>query len=64
MAQVEFMGTIRQIFSRWRVEVVAKEGESGESARGRLGRVVEGSQPKITLQVRDPTEVVLRWVRR
>ena len=64
MAQVEPPGTVRQIFSSWRVEVVAKQGESAEMARERLRRVVEGSQPKITLQVRDPREVILRWVER
>lgn len=63
MAQVEFAGTMRQISSSWRVEIVAKEGESGDLARKGLISV-EGSRPTFTLQVRDPKEVVLRWVGR
>lgn len=59
MAQVEFVSTMRRIFWGWRVEV----GE-GEGARERLRAVVDASQPKITLQVRDPGGVRLRWVRR
>jgi len=64
MSQVEFVSVIRAIFSRWKVAVAIGEGETDEEASRRLRKVVEGSQPKITLQVRDPTSVRLQWVER
>ncbi|KAL8906169.1 MAG: hypothetical protein Q9207_002202 [Kuettlingeria erythrocarpa] len=64
MAQVEFVSVIRTIFERWRVEVAVEKGESLDEARKRLRRTVEASQPKITLQIRNPEEVALRWVRK
>ncbi|MCJ1310156.1 hypothetical protein MMC25_003817 [Agyrium rufum] len=64
MAQVEFIAVMREIFSTWRVEAAKKEGETIEMARERLAKVVEDSQPKITLQVKKPKDVLLKWVRR
>lgn len=64
MAQVEFVAVMREIFSKWRVEAVGRPGDTPEMARQRLQAVVDDSQPKFTLQVRRPKDVVLRWVRR
>lgn len=64
MAQVEFVGVIRAIFAEWRVEAVKKRGETQEMARDRLRAIMRESQPKLTLQVRKPSDVVLRWVKR
>lgn len=64
MAQVEFVGVMREIFANWRVEAAQKPGETGVMARERLGKVVENSQPKITLQVKNPRDVLLKWIRR
>ena len=38
MAQGEFIGVIREIFSKWRVEVVQHGMETPEAARERLAR--------------------------
>ena len=64
MAQVEFVGVIREIFASWRVEVVERPDETSEMAKRRLETILENSQPKFTLQVRKPKDVVLRWVKR
>ena len=64
MAQVEFVSVIREILSKWRIEAVARAGESGEDARQRLRHVVQESQPKVSLQVRKPADVVLRFIQR
>lgn len=64
MAQVEFVGVMREIFASWKVEAVGRCGETEVMARERLKAVVKASQPKITLQVRRPSDVVLRWVKR
>ena len=64
MAQVEFVGVRREIFASWRVEAAQKPGETAAMARERLEKVVENSQPKITLQVKNPRGVLLKWVRR
>ncbi len=64
MAQVEFVGVIREIFSVWRVEAVERLHETSEMARKRLEAIVQDSKPKVTLQIRKPRDVVLRWVKR
>ena len=64
MAQVEFVSVVREIFAGWKVEAVERQGETREMARERLKAIVKASQPKVTLQVRRPSDVVLRWVRR
>lgn len=64
MAQVKSIGTIRRMFAGWHIEVVAGESVTREMAGGRLRVFVNESQPKVRLQVRDPRQVVLRWVRR
>ncbi|PWY78185.1 cytochrome P450 monooxygenase [Aspergillus heteromorphus CBS 117.55] len=51
MSQVEFVGTMAVLFCGRRCE-----------ARRRLTALMEDSVPKLTLQVRRPEEVVLRWV--
>ena len=64
MAQVEFVSVMRETFASWKVEAVERPGETREMARERMEAVVKASQPKVTLQVRRPSDVVLRWVRR
>ena len=58
------MGVIRTIFAKWKVEAVGPKGETGLVAREWLRDVMRQSQPKITLQVRRPSDVRLRWTRR
>lgn len=64
MAQVEFVDVIREIFAHCKVETVERPHETSEMARKRLEAIVEDSQLKITLQIRKPNNVVLRWVKR
>ena len=64
MAQVEFVSVMREVFANWRVGAARKTGETEAKARERLVKVVENSQPKMTLQVKKPRDVLLKWVRR
>jgi hypothetical protein len=64
MAQVEFVAVIQAIFSKWRVEIVQKAGETKEAAREKLMDIVADSSPKLTLQIDRPQDVALRWMKR
>lgn len=64
MSQVEFVAVISTIFRSWRVEPITKAGETIALARERLRSVMADSQPMITLQMKKPREVQLRWTRR
>ncbi|KAI4152239.1 MAG: hypothetical protein LQ340_003032 [Diploschistes diacapsis] len=65
MAQVEFVSVFATLLRHVRVEAVVLPGEKGvEEARRRLEGVVADSGPVITVQIRRPRDVVLRWVRR
>jgi len=64
MSQVEFVGVFSEIVRGWRVEVMVGEGESEERAREGLVEVMRDSAPRITLQMKRPRDVVLRFVRR
>jgi hypothetical protein len=61
MSQVEFVAVFATIFSRWKVEVVLREGESMEQGRKRVEEVMEDSQSRLTLQMNRPRDVVLRF---
>lgn len=64
MSQVEFVAVMLTIFRSWRVEPIIKTGETVDLAREKLKSVMADSQPMITLQMRTPREVKLRWTRR
>jgi cytochrome P450 len=61
MAQVEFVSILRAIVSEWTIEPAGNEGESLGSATQRLRKMIDESQPKMTLQVKDPEQVNLRF---
>ncbi|KAJ0418826.1 cytochrome P450 [Aspergillus carlsbadensis] len=63
MAQVEFVATIAVLFRRVAVEPVPHCAESAREARGRLLGVMEGPVAQVSLQVRAPEKVHLRWMR-
>jgi hypothetical protein len=58
------VAVIQTIFSKWRVEVVQKAGETKEAAREKLMDIVADSSPKLTLQIDRPQDVALRWMKR
>lgn len=62
MAQVEFVGTMFEIFQRCRIEPALEQGESVEQARAKLSSLMKDSQPQISLQMKEPEKVRLRWV--
>ena len=64
MAQVEFVAVIRAVFARWRIEPVAKPGQSLDDARKHLQWMIKDSQPKVTLNLRNPQDAVFRFVKR
>ena len=61
MAEVEFVAVMCRVFGGWRVSPVIFEGETLEGARERLKDVVRDSQPRTTLQMNRPRDLVLRW---
>ena len=61
MAEVEFVAVMMTIFRSWTVAPVVLSGETTEMARERLMRIMADSQPRITLQMNRPKDVVLRW---
>ncbi|KAL8684485.1 MAG: hypothetical protein Q9218_008274, partial [Villophora microphyllina] len=61
-AQVEFVRVMFTLLGRFRVVPVAKEGESVEQARQGVKEMVDDSAIQaITLQMRHPDRVALRW---
>jgi len=64
MSQVEFVAVIKEIFGKWKVEVVQREGETIEAARERVQLLVTHSVQRLTLQVKNPEDVVLKWLKR
>ena len=65
MSQVEFVGTMVTLFRAARCEPLPSttDGVVDQGVlRERLLGLVRDSVNKLTLQVRDPTEVRLRWV--
>ncbi|KAL3425532.1 cytochrome P450 [Phlyctema vagabunda] len=63
-AMVEFVAVVAVLLRRWRVEVVCVDGESDDDARARVREVVESAATRITLQMRQPSRVRVRWVKR
>lgn len=64
MAQVEFVAVIFTVLSQCRVEVAENAGESKDAARERFRQLIADSQPKIALQLRNPEEAWLKFLRR
>jgi hypothetical protein len=64
MAQVEFLAVMLTLFRKARVSPVTGGAETMETARERLKGLMKDSQPRITLQMNRPKDVVLRWVER
>ncbi|GKT77132.1 cytochrome P450 [Colletotrichum tofieldiae] len=64
MSQVEFVTVIATLFRKCTAEPVPKKGESMEQARQRLLALTQDSQPIVTLQMKRPKDVHLRWTRR
>jgi cytochrome P450 len=62
-SQVEFVAVFATMFRSARCEALRGEGETGEQARARLEGIMADSVSKLTLQVRDPSQVKLTWVR-
>lgn len=61
-AQVEFVAAMATFFAKHRVTPVLREGQSLEDAQRMLIGMVEGSNISyITLQMRQPRKVALRW---
>ena len=63
-AQVEFVAVIAKLFRDHRVQPEQMVGESEEQARTRVLEVVKDSTVKMLLQMKDPTRVALRWIRK
>ncbi|GJC87635.1 putative cytochrome P450 CYP13A1 [Colletotrichum liriopes] len=64
MSQVEFVTVIATLFRKCTAEPVPRKGESMEQARQRLLALTQDSQPIVTLQMKRPKDVHLRWTRR
>lgn len=64
MAQVVFVGVIREIFAHCIVAAVKMPYETSEMVRKRLEAIADDSQPRTTLQIRKPNDVVLRRVKK
>ena len=64
MSQVEFVAVFMIMFRRFRVEVVRSDGETADGATKRVLASTEDSQSRLTLQMNNPKEVVLRFVKR
>ncbi|KAK2803229.1 hypothetical protein FQN50_007096 [Emmonsiellopsis sp. PD_5] len=63
MSQVEFVATMATLFRSTRCEALPTAGiEDPEVLRQRLLRLMWDSVSKLTLQMRNPGEVQLRWV--
>jgi hypothetical protein len=64
MAQVEFMVVIWTILRAWRVGIMEHDGETPDEARVRFATTVADSSPKLTLQLSNPQNAVLKWAKR
>ncbi|KAH8668662.1 cytochrome P450 [Xylariales sp. PMI_506] len=64
MAQVEFTAVMSTLFRKCRVEPVVRAGETPQDARENLINQTEDSAQKISMQMKNPGEVVLKWYKR
>ena len=63
MAQVEFVATLATLFRSSTCEPLQADQKTDEEQRKRLEYLMMNSIPKLTLQMRDPKEVKLKWIR-
>ena len=63
-SQVEFASVMMTLFRRHKLEPVCEGGETLDMARERLLGLTENSISKLTLQIKNPEAVKLRWVPR
>ena len=63
-SQVEFVAVVAVLFGRYKVYPVLLEGESSENAKERILKTIEKSHVEITLQMKNPRSVALKWTRR
>lgn len=63
-SQVEFVGMLAAILSRWKVEAAREEGESEEEARRRLMEVLKDKYFNVSAHLKRPEEGGVRFVRR
>ncbi|TGO12544.1 hypothetical protein BTUL_0086g00190 [Botrytis tulipae] len=65
-AQVELVAVLAALFKDWRVEIVPKDGETGEQARERAWKssLVVDHERHMLHEMLDPESVGLRWARR
>ncbi len=61
-SQVEFVAVMAALFRTHRVRPVLRAGETEARARERVRGVVEDSAVRMTLQMKDPGRVRVRWV--
>lgn len=64
MSQVEFVSVFMTIFKSCRIEPALQGGETMDQAQERYKGIMRDSQPLITLQMKKPRDVKLRWTRR
>ncbi len=63
MAEVEFVAVVMSIFSSYKVTPIVERGETIEMAREPLKNVMADSQTIVTLQMKRPKDVKLKWER-
>jgi cytochrome P450 len=61
MAQVEFVAVMASLFRKLNVEPVPVHGSDLKAAQQKLEASIADSAPILTLQMRKPKEVALRW---
>jgi cytochrome P450 len=61
-SQVEFVAVFATLFRSARCEALRQEGETEDLARARLEGIMKESISKLTLQVKDPRALRLKWV--
>lgn len=64
MSQVEFVAVIATLFSRCTAEAMPRRGQSMEHAKRYLLELMQNSQPVLTLQMKNPKDVHIKWVKR
>lgn len=62
MAQVEFVATFATLFRSARCEVLKEEGETELQAKKRLQDLMADSMLRLTMQMKNPEKVKLRWI--
>ena len=61
-SQVEFVAVIARLMWKHRLEVVPTEGENVDAARKRVLEVARDSDVHLTLKMRRPMDMTIRWL--